>query len=162
MKKKSNSRISLVFFKIFNVRTWFDLERMKVFTAFVGNAFRRLFMMGVEAQIKPQNTATPNLTESFNTAKKSLNLSEADLLARQKALLRLSIFMITLALLIFCYSLYHFVQGTYRAALLSLVMMMIAVALSFRYHFWYYQIKSRKLGCSIKEWFRKGLLGEIE
>lgn len=159
MKKKSNSRIVRVLSKILDIRTWFDWERMKSFTLFVGNGLRRLFMIDTENNKNTPPDSLP-LTESFNSAKQSLNLTDADLLIRQKALFRLSILMATIAILIFSYSIYHFLYGTLRAGFLSLVIMMIAVALSFRYHFWYYQIKNHKLGCSIHEWFRKGLLGE--
>jgi intracellular multiplication protein IcmV len=160
MKNKSNSRVVRVLSKILDIRTWFDWERMKSFTLFVGNGLRGLFMMDTENK-KTTKDNLP-LTESFNSAKQSLNLTDADLIIRQKALLKLSILMATIAILIFSYSIYQFFYGTLRAGFISLVIMMIAVALSFRYHFWYYQIKSHKLGCSVHEWFRKGLLGEKE
>jgi intracellular multiplication protein IcmV len=159
MKKKSNSRVVGVFSRIFNVRTWSDWERMKSFTFFVGHGFRSLFLF--DRETTPDNEK-PALTESFTAAQEQLKLTDADLLNRQKALLRLSIFMTVLALFIVTYSVYHFYYGAYRAGLLSLVVMMISIALAFRYHFWYYQIKSRKLGCTVGEWFRNGLLGEKE
>lgn len=159
MKKKSESRIVNVFSRIINVRAWFDWERMKIFSSFVGNALRRLFMGELnDAKKEP----SPALTESFNAAKNEFHLSDADLLIQEKSLRRLSALMTLLALLIFIYSGYHFIYGTFQAGAISLVIMLIALALAFRYHFWYFQIKTRKLGCSVQEWFRKGLLGEKE
>jgi intracellular multiplication protein IcmV len=159
MKKKSSSRVGKVFSRIINIRFWFDWERMKTFTFFVGEGLRRLFMMEQNDEI---NKDEPALTESFNNVQQQLNLTDEDLLKRQKALLRLSILMTVIAFFIFLYSGYHFYKGSIWAGILSLVVMMIAAALAFRYHFWYYQIKSRKLGCSIYEWYRKGLLGAKE
>ena len=158
MKEKSGSRIGRVAKRIFNVRTWFDWERTKSFSAFVGNGFKRVFMSEVEEAKESKNA----LTESFNAAKKQFNLTDADLLARQRSLLFLTALMATIALLIFGYAIYHFFYGTILAGMISLVVMLIAVALAFRYHFWYFQIKNHKLGCTLKEWFRKGLLGEKE
>ncbi len=52
--------------------------------------------------------------------------------------------MLLIAALIFVYALYHFYAGTFKAAFVSLTVMMVALALAFRYHFWYFQIKSRQ------------------
>lgn len=156
MKKKSGSRIVRVVVSIINIPYWFDWKRTKSFTSFLGSIFRRLFMVEKE-EIDDEN-ANPALTESFETAQKELKLSDEDLLVRQKALYRLSLLMSTLAFAILIYSGYHLFFGTFRAALISLIVMMIALALAFRYHFWYYQIKHRKLGCSLDEWLKKGFL----
>lgn len=155
MKKKSTSRVANVLARIINIRVWFDWERMKLFTLYVGNSLRRLFM----PQHNEESSDRPVLTESFRTAQKELNLSDADLALRQKALLRLSLLMSFIALLIFLYSCYHFYNGALLAGFLSFIVMLLAWSLAFRYHFWYYQIKTRKLGCSFHEWFTKGLLG---
>lgn len=159
MKKKSNHRILGILSRILNVRTWSDWDRMKSFTLFVGSVYSSLFIFNTKKNSDNEHLA---LTESFNAAQEKLKLTDADLLARQKALLRLSIFMPVLALFIFFYSVYHLYCGGYLAGLLSLVVMMISLTLAFRYHFWYYQIKSRQLGCSLREWFRNGLLGKKE
>lgn len=161
MKKKSGSRIVRVFISIINIPYWFDWERTKSFSAFLGSIFRRLFMAEKELE-EDSKDANPALTESFDSARKELNLSDNDLLIRQKALFRLCFLMSTLALGIFIYSGFHLFAGNFRAALISFIVMMISLALAFRYHFWYYQIKHRKLGCSFDEWFKKGLLGEKE
>ena len=149
MKNSSDSRIGRVFRRVINIRSWADWERVKVFTLYLG--------YGVQRLIVPQKK---NASESFNTAMQRLNISEEQLIAKQKALYRLSMVMLVGAFLIFIYSIYHLIFGTYRAALVSLIVMMIAGVLSFRYHFWYFQISQRKLGCTFNEWFKKGLLGE--
>lgn len=151
MKKKSGSRIGKVFNQIINVRSWADWDRMKVFALYLGNGFMRLFV--------PQEAT---VTESFEDAMKRLNLNEADLLAKQKALYRLSIVMLVAASAILIYSGYQLFYGSFKATLISLVVLMIALVLAFRYHFWYFQIKNRKLGCTFDEWYKKVILGEKE
>lgn len=151
MKKRSGSRIGRVFSRIFNVRAWFDWDRLKSFTSFLVNGFSRLFVPQKNTQV-----------ESFDAAQKQFNLSDADLLLKQKALYRLSIVMTAVAFLILIYAGYHLFYGTIKATIISLVVMMIALVLAFRYHFWYFQIKVRKLGCTFQEWYRQGLLGEKE
>jgi intracellular multiplication protein IcmV len=148
MKKTAKSRITTVFRRIFNIRAWFDFDRVKSFTIYLGNGLKRMFV--------PQTNVKG---ESFEEAMTRLNLSEEDLISKQSALYRLSVLMCGAASFIFAYAVYHLFYGSYRAVIVSLVIMMIALVLAFRYHFWYFQIKERKLGCSISEWYRQGLMG---
>ncbi len=113
--------------------------------------------MALSVFLFPQQAAQK---ESFKQAQKNYKLSDDDLLLEQKALLRLSILMVTVAVLILGYTGYQLFYGTLRAALLSFIVMMIALVLAFRYHFWYFQIKNRKLVVPFKQWYRQGLLGE--
>ncbi len=150
MKKNPGSRTIGIFGRLFNVRTWVDFDRMRSFTYYLLNGFRKMFIPG-SSEREPG--------ESFESAKERLNLTEQELVSRQRALFRLSLLMSGGALVIFAYAIYHLYYGNYRATIISLVLMLIAFALSFRYHFWYFQIKERKLGCTFKEWYKKGLLG---
>ncbi|HAT7073822.1 TPA: type IV secretion protein IcmV [Legionella pneumophila] len=151
MKKKSGSRIVRVITRIINVRKWVDWDRMKSFTLYLVNGVKRLFV--------PQE---PTHVESFDEAVKKLKLNEADLIIKQKALFRLSVIMVIAAFMLLIYTGYQLFYGSWKATIISLVVVMIALVLAFRYHFWYYQIKQRKLGCTVKEWYRQGLLGEKE
>lgn len=151
MKNKSGSRIVKVIKRVINIRTWSDWDRIKSFTSYLVNGFKRLFV--------PQKAVT---TESFEAAMARMNISEADLNSKQKALYRLSQVMISTAILLFVYAGYQVFYGSLKATVVSLVVTMIALVLAFRYHFWYFQIKHRKLGCSFLEWYRQGLLGEKE
>jgi intracellular multiplication protein IcmV len=146
MKKKS--RIVNLFSRIINIRRWFDWERMKAYTLYLGNGVSRLFVPQKQIQ-----------EESFDHAVKEFNLDDKNLLLKQKSLFRLSIIMVFLAFLILIYAGYQLFYGAIIAFIISLVVMMIALVLAFRYHFWYYQIKNRKLGCTFSEWYRQGLLG---
>ena len=151
MKKKSGTRIGNIFKRIINIRKWSDWDRMKAFTLYLLNGFKRLFVTQKEVEV-----------ESFDSAVNKLKLSDADLVIKQNALLRLSIVMLAAAFMIFIYSGYQLFYGSFKAVIVSLVVMLIALVLAFRYHFWYFQIKHRKLGCTITEWYRQGILGEKE
>jgi len=148
MKNRSESRIVRIFRRIINVRLWIDWDRLKSFNLYMISVIKNLFI--------PQK---PNVTESFDAAKKRLNLSDTVILARQKGLLRLTILMLCCAFLLFIYAIYLLFLGGYRGSLVSLVVMCIALVLAFRYHFWYFQIKEKKLGCTFREWFTKSLTG---
>lgn len=146
---KKQSRIVKLVGSILNVRAWFDWERVRSFTLYLSNGFKRLFV--------PQQNKE---VESFDEAATKLNLSDAALMTKQKALFRLSIVMLIAAGLILSYAGYQLFYGSLPAVIVSLIVTLIALTLAFRYHFWYYQIKNRKLGCTFDEWFKQGLLGE--
>ncbi|WP_347251534.1 type IVB secretion system protein IcmV [Legionella sp.] len=150
MKKQQGSRLITIFSRIFNVRAWIDFDRIKSFTVYLADGFRKMFV--------PQKLTGPG--ESFEEAMLRLNISEKELQDKKTALYRLSLLMCAASLFIFAYAIYHLVYGGYKAVIISLVVMLIALVLAFRYHFWYFQIKERKLGCTMQEWYRKGLLGE--
>ena len=148
MKKKSRSKIRTFLKNIFKIRYWSDWTRIKTFMTYLANGVKSLFVLQ-----KPKNS------ESFEQAKKRLNLTDKALLERQYGLLRVSIILVVFAFLMLIYSLYLLFSLHIMSGLLSLVVMSLALILAFRYHFWYFQIRNCKLGCSIKEWYRQGLLG---
>ncbi|MCP0914583.1 MULTISPECIES: type IVB secretion system protein IcmV [Legionella] len=149
MKKKFGSRTASVIKRIFNIRRWADWERIKGFTQYLAAGFRKLFI--------PQRGRR---SESFEAAKARLRLTESELLARQNGLFRLSVLMFAIAIFLFLYAVYQLIFFNVLAFLLSFIVMLIAAVLAFRYHFWYFQIKKRKLGCTLNEWFRQGIMGE--
>lgn len=151
MKKFSQSKLGSLFTKIIDIRQWLDWSRVKSFTLYLVNGFSRLFVSQKKAK-----------SESFEAAKTKLHLSDENIMAKQRALFRLSIIMLVSAFLILLYAGYQIYYGSIKAFLVSIVVVLIALVLSFRYHFWYYQMKHHRLGCSFNEWFRRGLLGEKE
>lgn len=143
MKNKSRSRTGSIIRSVFNLRLWTDWDRMRTFTLYLLRGIKKFFV--------PETTTD---VETFDEAQKRLNLSEADLISRRKALYRTSLLMLVFALFFLGYAIYHFMLLQMLGGWLSLVVMLIALVLAFRYHFWYFQIKERKLGCSIQEWVR--------
>ena len=148
MSKSSPSRIKRLFSNIFKIKSWLDLERIQSGFQYVKEQASTYFIPG-----------TSKATESFEQAKTRLKLSDDDLLVREKGLLRLSVIMMTAAIFIFIYSMYNLFYGYYAALLVSVVLNMLALVMAFRYHFWYFQIKNKRLGCSLHEWFMQGILG---
>lgn len=148
MKNKSESRTKRLIGRIFNVRSWIDYDRIRAGQKYILNTASTYFV--------PQDKKA---TESFDKAMARLKLTDADILARQTALLRTSIIIVGMAFAIFCYAIYNLFHAHYIAALLSVVVMLLALSLAFRYHFWYFQIKQHKLGCTLSEWFKQGLMG---
>lgn len=147
----SGSRVGRVFKSIFNLRLWIDWDRTKAYVLYV--------FFGIKKYLVPQSPATE---ESFSVAKKKLALNDEMLLKQQNSLLRLSLLMLGFAILMLIYTIYQVILGSLFGVVVSVVVMGLALAFAFRYHFWYFQVKERKLGCSLTEWFRQGLMGDKE
>lgn len=91
-------------------------------------------------------------SETFKDAMQRLDLSEEDLQARKKEFTRLFYFFIGLAITVIIYALYSALKGHLLPSLISFCLSLYCLTQAFRFHFWLFQIKNRKLGCTFKEW----------
>jgi intracellular multiplication protein IcmV len=149
MKNKSGSKIVQFFKRVINIREWADWDRMKGYTFFLFNAIKRLFVID-----------TSSSKQTFEAVKVKMGISDDELQSKQKSLLRLSLLMLAVAMFVLLYSIYHLVYGHIAAFFLSFVIALLALMLAFRYHYWHFLIKEKKLKVSIGEWFKQGILGE--
>jgi intracellular multiplication protein IcmV len=149
IRRHAASAIFNFFKKALNFRLWVDFDRIKAFGFYLWN--------GAKVILVPQEAKKKT---SFHAVVKSMHLTEEDLLLKQQALLRLSRIMVCMSGLVFLYALYLLFQAYFHTALLSFVVSLLALVFSFRYHFWYFQIKTRQLGCTFEEWYQQGLWGK--
>ena len=147
-KGSRSKRIALFFF---NPRVWFSWDRMKSMNEFLLTFVERFFVLHPKDKKK---------SESFDHAVAKFDLDEKSLQAKSLGLKRLSYSLAGMAIFLFLYSLYQLYFGSLRGALIALVEVGMALVLAFRYHFWHFQIEQRKLGCSIKDWFKGTFTGE--
>lgn len=146
----SKSRVKRLFNRYFDYKSWADWNRSRDITNYFISLFKKFFIL----QKKNKDDI-----KSFDEVMSELNLTEQDIELKIKSLRRMYRLMLSIAFIFYIYSMYHMLYGGFLAAMLSFVIMLVCVALAFRYHFWYFQIKRRKLGCSFKEWFRACLMG---
>ncbi len=145
MPRNSSNPIKSYIASMFDIRGWADWDRLRGTSNYFLSVFRRLFII---------RRVNPSEIKSFEEVLKEQGLTEETLQARAKGLKRLCIFMLIFTGCFYLYGMYELFYGGFLSVMLSLVLMFISLALSFRYHFWYYQIESRKLGCSLAEWFK--------
>jgi len=93
-------------------------------------------------------------TETFQQAVARFGLNPEQLAQKQKDYLNAALLYSGIGIALFLYAVYLFIFGHLAAGFLTLVLTVLAAVLAFRQHFFYYQIKRHKLGCTIKEWFR--------
>lgn len=127
----------------FKVTKWLGVDQIKDSTRNIADAGKTIFI--------PQQA---NFPETFEEALVRLNITEEQLQQRKKEFTKLMIVYLILALLIFCYGVYIVVSyRNFMGFVMCIAVTLYALTLAFRYHFWIYQIKNKKLGCTIKEWF---------
>lgn len=93
--------------------------------------------------------------ESYEEAVSRLQLTQADLLSRQRQLFVASLLYGALALGLAIYSIYLFFIGHFAGGLLALVVTAMASALGYKESFCYMQMRQRRLGCTWRDWVKQ-------
>jgi intracellular multiplication protein IcmV len=131
----------------FNPSGWFGYGQVKQNTNYLWNFFRGMFAIP-EAPDKPKS-------ETFQEAMQRYNLTPAAIAELGKDYLFFAIMFVLLAISMLLFSFYLLiVSRTIPGFLLGLAVSMLLTSQGFRYHFWYFQIKQQKLGCTFDEWWQ--------
>lgn len=131
----------------FNPRAWFNFDTIKAYNAVLWDILSGLF-----------RPIAPGREETFAQAVHRLKLTENDLVQRQRFYLSLALFFFVIGALLFVFGFYLLLHhSTFHGWLIAMAASAFGLAQAFRYHFWYFQIKRRKLGCTFNEW-RRGVL----
>lgn len=127
----------------FRVTKWLGLDQIKDVSGRVGDTAKTIFTPEQAEQ-----------AETFEEALRRLNITEYELEQRKQEFIRLMFIYIFAAVAIFLYSLYIVIAyGNLMGFFMGLAITVFALTFAFRYHFWVYQIKHKKLGCSFRDWF---------
>jgi intracellular multiplication protein IcmV len=126
----------------FNPRAWLGYDELKNQTKTIWDTLRALF-----------TSSKPQRQETFEQAMQRLQLSEKDIKEKQATYLNYAIAFIILAVCSFLSSFYYLIHHhTFSGMILGFAVTTLFATQAFRFHFWYFQIKHRKLGCTYKEW----------
>lgn len=126
----------------FRVDRWMSLSYVKTVSRQTGSLLKDL--------VVPKKASR---TETFEQAMERLRLTEADIIQRQKEFRQLVCIFFIIACLIILYGLYMITKGYPMVGLISFCIALYALSQAFHFHFWLFQMKHRKLGCTLKEWF---------
>jgi intracellular multiplication protein IcmV len=93
--------------------------------------------------------------ETFEEALKKYNISEEELARISHNYFLFAIFFLCLAIGVLAFGFYLiFTGGHFTGLIIALAITIFLTGQAFSYHFWYFQIKHRKLGCTFEEWRR--------
>lgn len=150
MGKEKDSATNNLIKAFFNPRAWSSYDMMIEIFEYLRDAVARIFLPSPKKNF-----------QKLDDVMIKLSLSEKDIEARKKSFFRMSIILFALSILIFIYTMYYLLYQEYLVVIIGTVVTMLGLSFSFRYHFWYFQLKKGKLGCTFQEWFREGFLGEM-
>lgn len=124
-----------------NVRRWMAYDYLK-------NNAKTIYKQGsqVFAGSKAQKP------ESFNQAVDRLHLNDKDLQVRFDNCRKTFYLFATIASALALYTLYMLIRHSFAGALLGAAVTTLIGLHAFKYHFWMFQIKHKKLGCTFNEW----------
>lgn len=126
----------------FNPSAWIGINELKGYTQIYKEVIKNTFE-------KPK----PRHRESFTQAVKRQGLTEKYLKTIEKQYFITCIVFLVLAGLTFVASFVYLIHHkTFAGWLLGLSVTALLLTQYFRYSFWHFQIKHRKLGCTFAEW----------
>ncbi len=99
--------------------------------------------------------ATPERKETFEEAMQRFQVTDENVNETAKNYLFYSLAFLALGSASFIYAFYLLIlRGTLTGWLLAMAVVALFLSQAFRFNFWYFQIKHRKLGCTFEEWWR--------
>jgi intracellular multiplication protein IcmV len=90
--------------------------------------------------------------ESFNQAVARYQLTEEQVAVIKNRFYLFSVFFLICSLGIFIYAIEGLLNQHIMQGITSLCLVIFLGAKAFRYHFWYFQICQKKLGCTLTDW----------
>lgn len=109
---------------------------------FIGDSIRRFF-----------NISRIEQKETFEQAMSRMKLTENDLIKQTKRYWQQFWTFVLIACATFFYSMYLIFNNAFASGLVALLASILLVVYALRAHFWIFQIKNRKLGCTLQEWW---------
>jgi intracellular multiplication protein IcmV len=95
---------------------------------------------------------TASKIESFNQAVIRHQLNELQIETIKNRFYFFSMFFLMCSIGIFIYALEGFLHQQIMKGIVASCLVLFLAAQSFRYHFWYFQICKKKLGCTLTDW----------
>jgi intracellular multiplication protein IcmV len=91
--------------------------------------------------------------ETYEQVVRRMKLTEADLADRKKMFLTQTILYFVIGLAVLGYTVWLLLQGYYGGMFLALLVAALSFSYAFRSHFWLFQMKQKRLGCTFKEYW---------
>lgn len=107
----------------------------------------------------PWKAGEPGQAETFEEAIARLGLKEGDLEERKAMFFWQTLFFLAFGLVILAYGVALAFERSLNGMVYAFVVAVLCWAYAFRNHFWLFQLKQRKLGCTFKEWLDSSLKG---
>lgn len=141
---KTIGRVSKIFIPFHNYKKLVGLEQLKESYQNASSSAAEIF--------KSKKSAAIPLKETFEEAVQRLNLTPEMLENRKQSFFKMALFYLTIASILGIYLITLLMSKSFLASLITFVLVIVALALFYREHFWYTQMKQKRLGLNFKDW----------
>jgi intracellular multiplication protein IcmV len=125
-----------------NPRAWIGWDSLRTYNTLIFGILKNAF-----------TPSEPTRKETFADAMQRMHLTEEDIQTNARNYLLYTTFFMICGALVFFFGFYLiFKYHTLHGWLLAMSASALFFGQAFRFHFWYFQIKQRKLGCTFQEW----------
>lgn len=126
-----------------NFPAWMGASHLKRTAVDIGKMSKELFT------VQPVSVRE----ETFEEAVQRFRLTDADLAQRQRVFARLTALYLAIFFCLGIYAFYLWYRHDFLSVLMTFVLMMVTASFAFKEHFWYVQMRQKRLGLTPKEWF---------
>lgn len=148
---KPTKIVKKIFKRSVNIPAWIGYKQLAATTKEFAGVIKNTFT-AAEPLIESQK-------ESFEEAMARLQLTEQGLKQRIKFLTFFSVFWLVLSLGVLAYGIYLAEVGTWYSFVACVAITLVCLAQAFRYNFWLFQMKQRRLGCTFQDWLNGTFTG---
>lgn|SRR3990167_6774695 len=127
-----------------NVKGWASWGSVKA------NAKNITDFMGT---FKKDSAAPSAQKETFSEVMKKYGLTERDVAIRSTRHFNVAMFCAFFGIAAFAWMFILFFKGMVLSGIVALAVSVLMFSYAFREHFFYYEMKHRRLDCTVKEWF---------
>lgn len=130
---------------LFDIRVdkWIDYKSLKRNTAFFIQQGKSIF-----------NVEKATREETFEEAMERLQLTPEMIEEQSKRYLFFTYLFLLLSFFLLLYGIIVAFHENWMGLCIITALLLYSLVLAFRFHFWYFQMKQKKLGCNLREWFK--------
>ena len=138
---KSTGKIFGVFVNI-RADQWFGFRHHKQNVKYITTRAKELF-----------SVEQANRTEEFEEAMRRLKITDEQLEDTDRYYSKLVYLFVLMAIILLVYAFYQiFIYKSLLSTIMVFSLSIYSLVHAFRYHFWRFQLRSKKLGCSLQDW----------
>lgn len=130
-----------------NPKQWLGLDVLKQQTKVLGQTFKASILLKDKANSEHYQPA------SFEECLEHYGISEEGLKKKMRDSLWTVYFYLGLSVITLIYMIYQFKYHGILAGLMCVTLTLVLWVMGFREHFYLFQMRQRRLGCTVKEWF---------
>lgn len=128
--------------RFMDVSSWLGTSEIKRNTSNIRSLYKSLFYIDRGGQ-----------KETFEEAVSRYKLNDTDIAQRLNGFYSMAMFYLFIYFLALCYIGWLLYYSSYNVAFIVFAFSMVVLAMFFRNHFWYTQVKHKRLGFTFQEWF---------